>query len=64
MQLCNVFPQLVFLEDSADGVLWTDSRRFVGPILIVTALFGSALLFMLCIKKGIKIIYFSVSSQL
>lgn len=64
MQLCNVFPRLVFLEDSADGVLWTESRRFVGAILIVTAFFGSVLLFMLCVRKGIRIIYFSVSQLL
>lgn len=61
MQLCNVFPPLVFLEDSADGVLWTESRRFVGAILIVTAFFGSVLLVMLCLRKGIQIIYCSVS---
>lgn len=64
MQLHNVFPALVFLEDSGDGVMWTESRRFTGAILIVTAFFGSVLLFMLCIRKGIQIIYFSVSQLL
>lgn len=64
MQLCNVFPTFVFLKDSGDGVMWTESRRFTGAILIVTAFFGSALLFMLCVRKGIQIIYFSVSQLL
>lgn len=55
---------LAFLKDSADGVLWTESRRFVGAILIVTAFFGSVLLFILCLRKGIQIIYFSASQLL
>jgi len=61
MQLCIVFHPFVFPKDSADGVLWTESRRFVGAILIMTAFFGSVLLFTLCVRKGIKIICFSVS---
>ncbi|KAM9213193.1 programmed cell death 1 ligand 1-like isoform 1-T2 [Leptosomus discolor] len=40
------------IADSAGGVLWTESRRFVGAILILTAFFGSVLLFMLCIRKA------------
>ncbi|KAM6230348.1 programmed cell death 1 ligand 1 isoform 2-T5 [Porphyrio hochstetteri] len=40
------------IADSADNVLWTDSRRFVGAVLIVCAFFASVLLFMLCMRKA------------
>ncbi|XP_054666961.1 programmed cell death 1 ligand 1 isoform X5 [Grus americana] len=43
---------ILHIADSADGVLWTESRRFVGAILVVTAFFGSVLLFVLCIRKA------------
>uniref|UniRef100_A0A8C4KIG6 Programmed cell death 1 ligand 1-like n=1 Tax=Dromaius novaehollandiae TaxID=8790 RepID=A0A8C4KIG6_DRONO len=42
---------ILYVADSAEDILWTKNRRFVGAILIVTALFGSVLLFMLCIGK-------------
>lgn len=65
--LCNYvmsFPPLLFLEDSADGILQTESRRFVGAALIATAFVGSGLLLMLCIRKGTQIIYFRVTQLL
>ncbi|KAM9367321.1 LOW QUALITY PROTEIN: programmed cell death 1 ligand 1 [Phaethornis superciliosus] len=43
---------ILHLADSVDGVLWTESRRFVGAILIVTVLFGSVSLFITCIRKA------------
>lgn len=65
--LCNYvmsYPPPVFLEDSTDGILQTESRRFVGATLIATAFVGSVLLFLLCIRKGMQIIYFRVSQLL
>lgn len=65
--LCNYvmsYPPLVFLEDSTDGILQTESRRFVGTALIATAFVASGLLFLLCIRKGMQIIYFRVSQLL
>ncbi|XP_009998952.1 PREDICTED: programmed cell death 1 ligand 1-like [Chaetura pelagica] len=45
---------ILHIPDSVDGVLRTESRRFIGAILIVTALLGSVfMLFMLCIRKAI-----------
>lgn len=58
------YPQLVFLEDSTDVILQAESRRFVGAALIATAFVGSGLLFLLCIRKGMQIIYFKVSPLL
>ncbi|XP_010291723.1 PREDICTED: programmed cell death 1 ligand 1 [Phaethon lepturus] len=43
---------ILHIADTADGVLWTESRRFVGVILIVAAFFGSVLLLMLGIRKA------------
>ncbi|XP_037229803.1 programmed cell death 1 ligand 1-like isoform X4 [Falco biarmicus] len=43
---------ILHIADSADGLLWPKSRHFVGPILIVTAFFGSVLLLMLYIRKA------------
>ncbi|XP_071588123.1 programmed cell death 1 ligand 1-like isoform X1 [Heliangelus exortis] len=43
---------ILHIADSIDGVLWTESRRFVGAILIVTVLLGSVFLFMICIRKA------------
>ncbi|XP_074934891.1 programmed cell death 1 ligand 1-like isoform X2 [Phalacrocorax aristotelis] len=43
---------ILHIADSADVVLWTESRRFVGAVLIVTAFIGSVLLSMLCIRKA------------
>ncbi|XP_068785223.1 programmed cell death 1 ligand 1 isoform X3 [Struthio camelus] len=45
---------ILYVADSAEDILWTKSRRVVGGILIVTALFGSALLFMLCVRKELS----------
>ncbi|KAM6034146.1 programmed cell death 1 ligand 1 isoform 2-T4 [Chlamydotis macqueenii] len=42
---------ILHTADLADDVLWAESRRFVGAILILIAFFGSTLLFMLCIRK-------------
>ncbi|XP_054253759.1 programmed cell death 1 ligand 1 [Indicator indicator] len=43
---------VLHISDSDDGVLWTESRRFVGAIVVVTAVFGSVLLFMFCVRKA------------
>ncbi|XP_030326259.1 programmed cell death 1 ligand 1-like [Strigops habroptila] len=43
---------ILHITDSADAVLWTESRRFVGAFLIMTAFSGSVPLFMLCIRKA------------
>ncbi|XP_009990950.1 PREDICTED: programmed cell death 1 ligand 1 [Tauraco erythrolophus] len=43
---------ILHIADAADDALWTESRRFIGAILIVTASFGSVLLFMLCMRKA------------
>lgn len=64
--LCNYvmsYPPPVFLEDSTDGILQPESRRFVGATLIATA-FGSVFLFLVCIGKGMQLIYFRVSQLL
>ncbi|XP_062456195.1 programmed cell death 1 ligand 1 [Rhea pennata] len=45
---------VLYVADSAKDVLWTKNRRFVGTILIVTALFGSVLLFMHCLRKELS----------
>ncbi|XP_025939364.1 programmed cell death 1 ligand 1 isoform X2 [Apteryx rowi] len=45
---------ILYVADSAEDILWTKNRRFVGAILIVTALFGSVLLFTLCIRKELS----------
>ncbi|KAM7026060.1 programmed cell death 1 ligand 1 isoform 4-T4 [Acridotheres tristis] len=43
---------ILHLTDSADGILQTESRRFVGAALIATAFIVSGLLFLLCIRKA------------
>ncbi|XP_056370201.1 programmed cell death 1 ligand 1-like isoform X1 [Oenanthe melanoleuca] len=43
---------ILHIADSADGILHTESRRFVGAALIATAFIGSGLLFLLCIRKA------------
>ncbi|XP_063279741.1 programmed cell death 1 ligand 1 [Prinia subflava] len=43
---------ILHIADSTDGILQTESRRFVGVALIVTAFVGSGLLFLLCIRKA------------
>ncbi|XP_010182264.1 PREDICTED: programmed cell death 1 ligand 1 [Mesitornis unicolor] len=43
---------ILHIADSADSVHRTESRRFVRAVLVMTAIFGSVLLFMLCIRKA------------
>ncbi|XP_059729738.1 programmed cell death 1 ligand 1-like isoform X1 [Haemorhous mexicanus] len=43
---------ILHIADSTDGILQTESRRFVGATLIATAFVGSVLLFLLCIIKA------------
>uniref|UniRef100_A0A8C3EDS5 Uncharacterized protein n=1 Tax=Corvus moneduloides TaxID=1196302 RepID=A0A8C3EDS5_CORMO len=47
---------ILHIADSADGILQTKSRRFVGTALIATAFVGSGLLFMFCIRKGLQVL--------
>ncbi|XP_032941108.1 programmed cell death 1 ligand 1-like isoform X2 [Catharus ustulatus] len=42
------------LHIAADGILQTESRRFVGAALIATAFIGSGLLLLLCIRKELS----------
>ncbi|XP_027490825.1 programmed cell death 1 ligand 1 [Corapipo altera] len=43
---------ILHIADTPDGILWTESRRFVGATLITTTFVGSGLLFMFCIRKA------------
>ncbi|XP_033367220.1 programmed cell death 1 ligand 1 [Parus major] len=43
---------ILHIAESTDGILQTESRRFVGAALIATVFVGSGLLFLLCIIKA------------